>query len=48
MNFAVCHDFNFNPKNQRDRVERGWWVIYYGGISACAWLVPETFNPDLQ
>lgn len=44
MKFAVLHDFYFDPENIHIRVERGWWVMYYGGPSACCWLVPGTLD----
>ena len=47
MKICIYHDFYFDPKDLALHVERGWFVIYYGGPSACTWLVPGTVDPDL-
>jgi hypothetical protein len=47
VTLTCYHDFYFDPKDQSSRVERGWWVLYFGGPSACCWLVPGTLEVDL-
>ena len=37
MKIVVTHDFYFDPQNPARRIQRGWWVNYYGGDGiACA------------
>lgn len=47
MNLFAMHDF-YVVWETGERVERGWWVCYFGGLSACTWLVPGTLDPSLE